>query len=52
MDHFRVGVDLKWRLIRNRNKQADFPNNNIRWLISRILLFVLPQKKSKQKSQG
>jgi hypothetical protein len=47
-DHFRIGVDLKWRLIRTRKKQADFPNNIIRWLISRILLFVLPQKVNKK----
>jgi hypothetical protein len=47
-DHFRIGVDLKWRLIRTRKKQADFPNDIIRWLISRILLFVLTQKVNKK----
>ncbi len=40
-DQFIIGVDLKWRLIRNRKKQADFPNDIMRWLISRIFQDVL-----------
>jgi hypothetical protein len=47
-DHFIIGVDLKWRLMRNRKNPPGYPNDIIRWLISRILLFVLPQKVNKK----
>jgi hypothetical protein len=33
-------------------KQADSPNNIIRWLISRILLFVLTQKVNNPEHSG
>ncbi|KOH46914.1 hypothetical protein NC99_03140 [Sunxiuqinia dokdonensis] len=35
-------------MIRPTKKLADFPNDMMRWLISRILLFVLPQKVNKK----
>jgi len=33
---------------KSQKKQADFPNDVLRWLISRILLFVLTQKVNKK----
>jgi len=45
---FQCWEDLKWRLAGNCDKRADFPSRIIRWLISRILLFVFTQKVNKK----